>query len=64
VPVVVLHGGDDGFGRPAAETTHAERELFPKLVARRVVAGAGHFLPHEKPGDVADALLEALAASS
>jgi pimeloyl-ACP methyl ester carboxylesterase len=64
VPVVVLHGGDDGFGRPAAETTPAERELFPKLVARRVVAGAGHFLPHEKPGDVADALLEALAASS
>ena len=64
VPVVVLHGGDDGFGKPAAETTSAERESFPKLVGRRVVAGAGHFLPHEAPGEVSVALLEVLAASS
>lgn len=63
VPAIVLHGGDDGFGRPAAETTDAERALFPKLVARRVVAGAGHFVPHEKPAAVAAALLEVLAAS-
>ena len=64
VPTVVLHGGDDGFGRPAPETTPAERELFPNLIARRVVAGAGHFVPHEAPGEVATALLEVLAASS
>ncbi len=63
VPTIVLHGGDDGFGRPAAETTEAERAAFPKLVARRVVAGAGHFVPHEAPAAVAAALLEVLAAS-
>ncbi|MGD9905587.1 MAG: alpha/beta fold hydrolase, partial [Vicinamibacterales bacterium] len=62
VPTVILHGRDDGFGPPAAETTPAERQLFPQLVARRVVAG-GHFLPREAPADVAAALLEALAAS-
>ena len=64
VPTVVLHGGDDGFGRPVPETTPAERELFPNLIARRVVPGAGHFVPHEAPGEVATALLEVLAASS
>ena len=63
VPTIVLHGGDDGFGRPAPETTDAERSQFPKLVARRVVAGAGHFVPHEAPEAVATALLEVLAAS-
>ena len=63
VPTIVLHGGDDGFGRPAAETTPAERAAFSKLVARRVVAGAGHFVPHEAPAAVAAALLEVLAAS-
>lgn len=63
VPTIVLHGGDDGFGKPAPETTDAERSQFPKLMARRVVAGAGHFVPHEQPDAVATALLEVLAAS-
>lgn len=63
VPTIVLHGGDDGFGRPAPDTTDAERNAFPALVARRVVAGAGHFVPHEKPDAVAAALLEVLNAS-
>lgn len=63
VPTIVLHGGDDGFGKPAPETTAAERNAFPKLVARRVVAGAGHFVPHEAPQAVADALIEVLAAA-
>lgn len=63
VPTIVLHGGDDGFGRPAPDTTDAERNAFPKLVARRVVAGAGHFVPHEQPEAVAAALLEVLTAS-
>ncbi len=63
VPTIVLHGGDDGFGKPAPETTDAERSQFPRLVVRRVVAGAGHFVPHEAPQAVANALLEVLAAS-
>ncbi|MBL8137691.1 MAG: alpha/beta hydrolase [Acidobacteria bacterium] len=63
VPTIVLHGGDDGFGKPAPDTTPAERAQFTRLVARRVVAGAGHFVPHEAPAAVADALLEVLAAS-
>jgi pimeloyl-ACP methyl ester carboxylesterase len=63
VSTIILHGGDDGFGRPAPETTPAERASFPNLVARRVVEGAGHFVPHEKPDAVAVALLEVIAAS-
>jgi pimeloyl-ACP methyl ester carboxylesterase len=31
-------------------------------MARRIVAGAGHFLPREKPEEVAAALLEVLKA--
>ena len=31
------------------------------LVARRIVPGAGHFMPREKPDAVSSALLELLA---
>ena len=64
VPTVVLHGGDDGFGRPAPETTPAEREPFPNLVARRVVAAPATSCRTRSPSAVAAALLEVLAASS
>jgi pimeloyl-ACP methyl ester carboxylesterase len=63
VPTIVLHGGDDGFGRPTPEATPAERASFTRLVGRRVVEGAGHFVPHEKPDAVASALLDVLSAS-
>jgi pimeloyl-ACP methyl ester carboxylesterase len=63
VPAIVLHGGDDGFGRQVAEITAAERATLPKLLGKRIVEGAGHFVPHEKPDAVAAAMLEALAAS-
>src|SRR6185436_8451178 len=63
VPTIVLHGGDDGFGRQAAEVTAAERAALPRLIAKRIVEGAGHFVPHEKPEAVAAALLEALGAN-
>lgn len=60
-PVIVLHGADDGVARPPADSP-AERAMFAKLVDRRVVPGAGHFLPREKPDAVSSALLELLAA--
>lgn len=62
VPSIVLHGADDGLGRPAADSP-AERASFTALVARRIVAGAGHFVPREKPDAVSSAMLELLAAT-
>jgi pimeloyl-ACP methyl ester carboxylesterase len=62
VPAIVLYGADDGIARPA-EDSPAERALFTKLIARRIVAGAGHFLPREKPEAVSSAMLELLAAN-
>ena len=53
----------DGFGRPAAEITGAERATLPQLIAKRIIEGAGHFVPHEKPEAVASALLDALGAT-
>jgi len=62
VPTIVLHGADDGFGSPGPEVTAAERKTFPKLVAKRIIPGAGHFLPHEVPEPVATAVLDLLAS--
>ena len=64
VPTIALHGADDGFGRPASAITDAERATFPKLLDKRIVEGAGHFLPHEKPDAVASALIDALRATA
>lgn len=63
VPTILLHGGDDAFGAPGKEVTPAERTLFPKLVDKRIVAGAGHFVPHEKAEPVATAVIDVLAAA-
>ena len=62
VPAILLYGADDGIARPAADSP-ADRAQFPRLVARRIVSGAGHFLPREKPDAVSSAMLELLAAS-
>jgi pimeloyl-ACP methyl ester carboxylesterase len=62
VPSIVLYGADDGVGPPPADTP-AERASFTARVARRVVSGAGHFLPREKPGAVSSAMLELLDAT-
>jgi pimeloyl-ACP methyl ester carboxylesterase len=62
-PSVVLYGADDGVGGPPPPDSPAERDVFTSRIARRVVAGAGHFVPREKPDAVAAAILEvALAA--
>lgn len=62
VPTVVLHGADDGVSPPY----RSERDLalFPAGTVRHVVAGAGHFMPRERPGAVVDALLTLLAPRS
>jgi len=62
VPTVVLYGADDGVARTPADSP-AERALFTALMARRVIPGAGHFLPREKPDVVSSAMLELLAAA-
>ena len=60
VPTIVLYGADDAFGRQSAQITAADRAVLPQIVDKRVVEGAGHFLPHEKPEAVASALLDIL----
>jgi pimeloyl-ACP methyl ester carboxylesterase len=60
-PTITLYGGSDGLGAPLAENPN-EGATFTKLAARRVIAGAGHFLPRERPDAVSAALLELLAA--
>ncbi|HEY7290382.1 MAG TPA: alpha/beta hydrolase [Vicinamibacterales bacterium] len=63
VPTVVLAGGDDAFGRPSTEITAADRTVMPKILDKRVVDGAGHFLPHENPEAFAAAVLHALTSA-
>jgi len=60
-PSITLYGQDDGLGRPSAEVSPAEKAVFARLVAHRVVANAGHFMPREQPAAVSSALLELLA---
>jgi pimeloyl-ACP methyl ester carboxylesterase len=57
---ILLYGATDPLARAGADVTPAERAVFPSLVARRVIPGAGHFLPREKPETVSSALLELL----
>ena len=58
VPAIVLAPGATGLGARPTENPEADRRRFPKLVARRIVEGAGHDLPAHRPDAVADALLE------
>ena len=62
-PTIVLNGGDDAFGRQSAEISAGERATMPKIIDKRIVEGAGHFVPHEKPEPVAQAVLDVLAAT-
>jgi len=59
VPAITLYGGSDGLGAPVAQNPN-EGSIFAKLVARRVVEGAGHFMPRERPDAVSGALFELL----
>ena len=61
VPCILIYGADDGLARPVQDGT-ADRARFPRLVDRRIVAGAGHFLPRERPDAMSSALLQLLQA--
>jgi pimeloyl-ACP methyl ester carboxylesterase len=58
VPTIVLRPGATGLGGPPSQNPAGDQERFSKLVARRIVEGAGHDLPAHRPDAVADALLE------
>ena len=59
VPSIVLRGGESGLWRPSANIGN-DQEKFTRLIARRIVAGAGHDLPVQRPDEVSSALLELL----
>ena len=55
VPTIVLHGEDDGVG-PPADSIPRDR-LFTRLLERRQIPRAGHFLSRENPQDVVAAVV-------
>ena len=61
-PTIALYGADDVFGRATTEISAGERGVMPKLIEKRVIEGAGHFLPHEKAEPVAQAIADVLRA--
>ena len=63
MPTLLLHGADDTLGRVDPAITPGERQTMPRVVAKHIVQGAGHFVPHEKPEAVAAAMLELLSAT-
>lgn len=62
VPTITLYGADDSLGRPSPNDS-ADRAVLASLHARRIIAGSGHFMPHEKPDAVSAAMLELLASA-
>jgi pimeloyl-ACP methyl ester carboxylesterase len=60
VPSIVLYGTDDGVAGPPAASSAADQMNFTALIDRRIVSGAGHFMPREKPEAVSSALLHVL----
>jgi len=60
VPSISFDGADDGVRPPADAAAHARYFSGPR--SHRIVPGAGHNLPQEKPRLFADAVLELLQA--
>ena len=58
VPTIVLHGEADGVGPVAQSAGHAR--FFTGRYERRVIPVAGHFLPHEAPEAVIQAVRDLL----
>ncbi|VTU31886.1 alpha/beta fold hydrolase [Variovorax sp. RA8] len=61
VPAITFDGADDGVMSIGGTAAHARHFTGPHQ--HRVVPGAGHNLPQEKPQDFADAILELVNAS-
>ncbi|HEY1413837.1 MAG TPA: alpha/beta hydrolase, partial [Rhodopila sp.] len=62
VPVVVLHGEEDGVGAPAGSIPRDR--LFSRLIERRQIPRAGHFLSRESPDDVVAAVMRLAGAAA
>jgi pimeloyl-ACP methyl ester carboxylesterase len=60
VPTLLIHGGSDTCIAP--EQTEDLAGYFTAGYRRVVVPGAGHFVPREAPGTVADLILDQLRA--
>jgi pimeloyl-ACP methyl ester carboxylesterase len=58
VPAIVLRPGATGLGGRPSGDAPGLRQQFTRLVAQRIVEGAGHDLPAHRPDAVAEALLE------
>ncbi|HEY4044059.1 MAG TPA: alpha/beta hydrolase [Rhodopila sp.] len=54
VPTIVLHGADDGVAPP--ELSIPRDRLFNRLIERRQIPRAGHFLSREDPDEVTAAV--------
>lgn len=59
VPAIVLRGADSGFGPPSTDPSR-DQDRFTDLIARRIIARAGHDLAPQRPETVSSALLELL----
>ena len=62
VPSITFDGEDDGVRLPADASQHATK--FTGTRSHRIVPGAGHNLPQEKPQLFADAVMELVAGRS
>jgi len=60
VPTIILHGADDGVGAPA--NSIPRDRLFTRLIERKLIPRAGHFLSRENPADVVDAVMRLATA--
>ena len=56
VPTIVLMGADDGVD-PPSPVDH-DRRHFRAAYQRRIIPGAGHNLPQEKPDAFAEAIFD------
>jgi pimeloyl-ACP methyl ester carboxylesterase len=54
-PTIVLHGEEDGVGTPAGSIPRDR--LFTRLLERRLIPRAGHFLSRENPEEVVAAVV-------